>query len=79
MKTRTSSRHGNALRSPVIFVSTVIALALAVIAIWVWGTRPEPTLMLFMGAELVILSSAARRRDRRNDTASTSWFGVPKS
>jgi hypothetical protein len=67
------------MRSPFIVVSTVIALALAAAAIWVWGTRPEPTLMLFIGAELAIVGSAARSRDRRNAEAAAGTLGVNRS
>lgn len=67
------------MKSSFVLISTVIALALATLAVTVWGSRPEPTLMLFIGAELAIVGSAARRRDRRDNAAPDRPWGVTRS
>ncbi len=67
------------MKSSFVLISTVVALAVAALALTVWGTRPEPTLMLFIGAELAIVGSAARSRDRRNNSAPVRSWGVTKS
>ncbi|MEO6392717.1 MAG: hypothetical protein ABIP75_12785 [Pyrinomonadaceae bacterium] len=68
------------MKSPLILVSTVIALGTAALVVWVWGTRPEPPVMLFVGAGFVLVGWAARRFHRQNSAATaTEALGVTES
>ena len=66
-------------RSPFIFFVSLAALVLAASLVWFWGMRPEPTVMLFIGAALAICASAARRRNRAEAIPVVGNFGVFRS
>lgn len=67
------------MKSPLILVSTVIALSAGALVVWIWGTRPEPTVMLFVGAGFALVGWAARRVNRQNSAAATEAVGVTES
>ena len=67
------------MKSPLLLVLTVIALGTGALVVWIWGTRPEPTVMLFVGAGFALVGWAARRFNRQSDAAAAEALGVTES